>query len=308
MTNPGTPVQTLQLARRAMAFANQRTATHLATVGRFARSSPMGAGALCVLLALGTAAIFASTLAPHDPVYTNPTNLLEPPSSRFLLGTDYIGRDVLSRVIHGARVSLLVAFVAISTGGSMGFVWGLVSGYAGGQFDLLSQRLLDILQAIPTIILALLLVVALGVGLHAIMIAIAMVFIPGTTRLVRSSALSTKEMPYVEASRAIGASSVRVMLLHVTPQCIAPFLVLASFYLGIAIFAEASLSFLGLGIPPPHSTWGNMLGGVLSQIFKPPWWLVIFPGMAITITVLCFNLLGDALRDFLDPRLRGRLE
>jgi ABC-type dipeptide/oligopeptide/nickel transport system permease subunit len=149
--------------------------------------------------------------------------------------------------------------------------------------------------------------VAFGAGLTTVVVAIAVSFVPGSARIIRSAALSVREMPYVEAARTVGASPLRIMAYHVAPQCIAPFLINASFSLGVAIFAEAALSFLGLGVPPPAPTWGNMLGGITASLFKPPWWLVVFPGVAITITVLAFNLLGDGLRDYLDPRLRGRL-
>ncbi len=200
-----------------------------------------------------------------------------------------------------------MAFTSITAGTGLGFIWGVLTGYIGGKFDLISQRFLDILMSFPTVILALLLLAAIGAGLWTVILAIAVVSVPNSTRVMRSVVLSVKEMAFVEAARAIGASPIRVMFRHVAPQCIAPLLVVASIGLGVAVFAEAALSFLGLGIPPPTATWGNMLGGVLSNIFKPPWWLVIFPGVAITITILAFNLMGDALRDYLDPRLRGKI-
>ena len=162
--------------------------------------------------------------------------------------------------------------------------------------------------AFPTIILALLILAALGAGLVTIIAAIALIRIPSTARVIRSVALSVKEAQFVEAASAIGASELRIMFRHVAPQCLAPLLIVASAGLGSAIFTEAALSFLGMGVPPPTPTWGNMLGGVLNELFQPPWWLVIFPGVAITLTVLAFNLFGDALRDYLDPRLRGRLD
>ena len=257
---------------------------------------------------VGLTAIFANQIAPHDPEQAFFEVLKSPPSATYLLGNDYIGRDVLSRIIFGSRITLLVAIVSISVGSGFGFIWGVLTGYIGGKFDLLSQRLLDVLMAFPAVILALLLLAAIGAGLWTVIIAIAIVSIPNSTRIIRSVALSVNEMAYVEAARAIGASPKRVMILHIAPQCIAAAMVIASAGLGVAIFAEAALSFLGLGIPPPTPTWGNMLGGVLSNIFKPPWWLVIFPGVAITITILAFNLLGDALRDYLDPKLRGKLD
>jgi ABC-type dipeptide/oligopeptide/nickel transport system permease subunit len=274
----------------------------------FARSSPPGAISLLILAILLTIVIFAPLIAPYDPNESDFLNLTKPPSAQHWAGTDMIARDSLSRIIFGARITFLVAFVSIFVGDSVGFTWGVMSGYLGKRFDLVSQRFLDMLIAFPTVILALLLLAALGAGLVTVIIAIAVVRVPITARVIRSVALSVKEVQYVEAAQAIGASQMRIMVRHVAPQCVAPLLVVASAGLGLAIFTEAALSFLGMGIPPPTPTWGNMLGGVLSQIFKPPWWLVIFPGAAITITILAFNLMGDALRDYLDPRLRGKLE
>jgi ABC-type dipeptide/oligopeptide/nickel transport system permease subunit len=202
---------------------------------------------------------------------------------------------------------MVVAISSVLIGETLGFAWGVVSGYMGGKVDMVSQRLLEVMMSFPTLILALLLMSGLGAGLHTVVIAIAVTRIPGSARIIRSVVLSVKEMAYVEAVRCLGASTPRIMLRHVAPQCIAPMLVVASLNLGIAIFAEAALSFLGVGIPPPTPSWGNMLGGVLAEAFRPPWWIVLFPGLAITITILACNLLGDALRDFLDPRLRQRL-
>ena len=226
----------------------------------------------------------------------------------FPMGTDSLGRDTLSRVISGTQLSLFVSVSAVALSKFVGFAWGILSGYVGGRFDLLSQRLLDVLISFPSVILALLLLVALGAGVNTVIIAIAATGIAGTTRIIRSVALLVRESEYVLAARMIGASPVRIMLRHVAPQCIAPLLVVASASLGGAIFTEAALSYLGLGIPPPDPSWGNMLGGILVASFKPPWWLVVFPGCTITLTILAFNLFGDALRDHLDPRLRGRLE
>ena len=275
---------------------------------RFFRSSALGAVAVSLLIILAVVAIFAGQIAPYDPLVPDFEALQDSPSSTYYLGTDFIGRHLLSRVIHGSRITLLVAITSIATGGSLGFVWGVASGYLGGRFDLISQRLLDVLMAFPTVILALLLLAAIGAGVGTVILAIAIISVPNATRVIRSVALSVRETYYVDAARAIGVSPVRIMARHVAPQCVAPFLVVASAGLGTAVFAEAALSFLGMGIPPPTPTWGNMLGGVLSNLYKPPWWMVVFPGVAITFTILAFNLLGDALRDHLDPRLRGRLE
>ncbi len=275
---------------------------------RFARTSPPGAAALALLIGLGLMAIFANQLAPHDPLEISPDHFMKPPSLERPLGSDHVGRDALSRIIVGTRTSLFVAFIAVAVAKTFGFSWGILTGYLGGKFDLFSQRFLDVLISFPGVILALLLLAGLGAGLYTVIIAIAATGVAGTTRVIRSVAMSVREMTYVEAATASGASQLRIMVKHVAPQCIAPLMVVASASLGGAIFAEAALSFLGLGIPPPNPSLGNMLGGVLGDVFKPPWWLAVFPGVTITLTILAFNLLGDGLRDHLDPRLRGKLD
>ncbi|MDP2949015.1 MAG: ABC transporter permease [Chloroflexota bacterium] len=268
----------------------------------------MGAGAAALIVILVVVAGLARQLAPYDPLEADPSLLRSPPSVVHPLGTDHIGRDVLSRLMHGGRISFLVAVTSVVLGKAVGFSWGVASGYLGGKFDLISQRFLEVLLSFPGIILAILLLSVLGAGLHTVIIAITIGGIASPTRIIRSVVLSVKEMTYVEAARAIGASPIRIMALHVAPQCIAPAMVVFSVSLGAAIFTEAALSFLGLGIPQPVPSWGNMLGGVVADVFKPPWWLVVFPGVTITLTILAFNLLGDALRDYLDPRLRGQLQ
>ncbi len=277
-------------------------------VSRFVRSSLLGSVAAVFLLFMALVALFAPLLAPEDPLKANYGALLESPSIEFPMGTDGLGRDTLSRVIAGTRLSLMVSVTAVVISNIIGFSWGVLSGYLGGRFDLFSQRMLDVLISFPSVILALLLLVALGAGVNTVIIAIAATGIAGTTRIIRSVALLVRESEYVLAARMIGASPARTMIRHVAPQCVAPLLVVASASLGGAIFTEAALSYLGLGVPPPDPSWGNMLGGILVASFKPPWWLVVFPGFAITLTILAFNLFGDALRDHLDPRLRGRLE
>jgi peptide/nickel transport system permease protein len=274
---------------------------------RFLRSSLLGSLAAGLLIGVAVLAFMADVVAPYHPLEARYDATREPPSARFLLGTDHLGRDVLSRVLYGAQVTMVVAVASVAIGETLGFTWGVISGYLGGRVDMVGQRLLEVMMSFPTLILALLLMSGLGAGLHTVVIAIAVTRIPGSARIIRSVVLSVKEMAYVEAVRCLGASTPRIMLRHVAPQCIAPMLVVASLNLGIAIFAEAALSFLGVGIPPPTPSWGNMLGGVLAEAFRPPWWIVLFPGLAITITILACNLLGDALRDFLDPRLRQRL-
>lgn len=274
----------------------------------FLQSSLVGRASIAILAVVVLMAIFADWLAPYPPLQADYASIEMPPTAEHPLGTDHLGRDVLSRVIHGARVTLIVGLIAVVLADSIGFLWGLFSGYATGRFDMVSQRVLDILMAFPSLILAMLLLVGLGPGMRTVIIAIAFAQVPLTTRVIRSTALAIREMAYVEAARTSGAIPLRIALRHVAPQAIAPLLVLGSYNLGTAIFAEAALSFLGLGIPPPTPTWGNMLGGVLADSFRPPWWMVMVPGLAITITILASNLLGDALRDFFDPKMKAALE
>lgn len=274
----------------------------------FIRASPIGAISLLFWLLLIVVALFAPVLAPYDPLEANYGAIRTAPTVDNILGTDDLGRDVLSRIIYGARITLIVAITAVFTGDLLGFLWGVVSGYLGGRVDIVSQRIVEVLMSFPALILALLLLVALGSGLTTVIIAIAVTRVPSATRITRSVVLSIKETAYVDAAHMVGASQWRVMRHHIAPQCLAPILVVASLHLGAAIFAESALSFLGLGIPPPSPSWGNMLGGVLAAAFRPPWWLVIFPGVAITLAILTANLVGDALRDYLDPKLRQRIE
>jgi ABC-type dipeptide/oligopeptide/nickel transport system permease subunit len=274
---------------------------------RFLRASPLGTAAAVLVVVAVVLAIFAAQVAPYDPLRNDYTAARQSPSAQHLLGTDNLGRDVLSRIIYGLRVSLIVSVASILLGVSVGVVWGVTSGYAAGTYDLLSQRLIEVLSSFPTLILAMLLSVGLGPGLGTVIVAVGITQIPLATRITRSVVLSVKQTQFVEAARCVGASPARIMARQIAPQCIAPVAVIATLNLGTAIFAEAALSFLGVGVPPPTPSLGNMLGGVLAQSFQPPWWLVIFPGAAIALTVLAANLLGDALRDFLDPKLIARL-
>jgi peptide/nickel transport system permease protein len=282
----------------------RRSRAALRTARSFLRSSLVGRISVTVIAVVVLMAVFADWLAPYQPLETDYASIEVPPTAGHLMGTDHLGRDVLSRVIHGARVTLTVGLISVVLADSIGFLWGLFSGYATGRFDMVSQRVLDVLMAFPSLILAMLLLVGLGPGMPTVIIAIAFAQVPLSTRVIRSTALAIREMAYVEAARTSGATPLRIALRHVAPQAIAPLLVIGSYNLGTAIFAEAALSFLGLGIPPPTPTWGNMLGGVLADSFRPPWWMVIIPGLAITMTILASNLLGDALRDFLDPRMK----
>ena len=273
---------------------------------RFVRQNPLGAAAGLFLVAVIIIAAAAPLIAPFGPQDADFAHMNFSPDSINLLGTDPLGRDVLTRIIFGARTTLIVAFSAVFLGTTIGAIFGLTSAYLGGKYDLAVQRVLDILLSFPDLTLALLLAAALGPGLSTVIIAIAVTKIPFGGRIIRAVALQVKESDYVTAARAVGASNVRIMWLHVAPQCVATFLVLATAHLGIAIIIEAALGFLGVGIPPPTPTWGNMLAEQSKQ-FIPSWWLVGYPGLAITLLVLAFALFGDALRDFLDPRLRGRL-
>ena len=277
-------------------------------VRRFRTVSALGTVALVAWFLLIVIALGAPILAPYPPNEADYGAVRQGPSASHLLGTDNLGRDILSRIIHGARITLLVSVTSVFLGDAIGFIWGVISGFLGRRFDLFSQRVIDILMSFPSLILALMLLVVLGAGIETVIVAIASTQIPAATRITRSVVLSVREAMYVEAARSIGVNNLRLMVRHVAPQVAAPILVVATLHLGGAIFAESALSFLGLGIPPPAPSWGNMLGGVTAAAFKPPWWLVVFPGLAITLTIMAANLFGDALRDFLDPKLRQRID
>jgi len=272
---------------------------------RFARRSPMSAFWGLIAAAVIAMALAAPAVAPYDPLKSDFRAMTKPPSERHYFGSDQIGRDTLSRIIHGSRASLTVAIGAVVLGTTLGAFWGLACGYFGGRFDIVSQRIIEFLQSFPDLILAMAIAMALGAGMGTVIVAIAITRIPFGGRVIRAVVLSVKETSYVEAARGLGASHLRIMARHILPQCVAPYLILATTHLGVAIIIEASLGFLGVGIPPPTPTWGNMLADSLNAGLIPPWWLVLFPGTAITLTVLAFNLLGDGIRDILDPRLRG---
>jgi len=270
-----------------------------------ARRYPLGAiGAVIVLVFILTA-LFANFIAPFDPTATNPRASLARPNSIYWLGADFMGRDMFSRIVHGARISLAVGAGAMLLGGVLGVSIGLMSGYLGGAFDLLMQRLMDIMQSLPLLVMALVMAASLGPSLENTIIAIAIPLVPSVARVVRSSTLSLREQPFVEAARAVGMGEVRIAVRHVLPNTLAPLIVLATAQLGSAILVEASLSFLGLGIPEPYPSWGRMLSESAAEYVRTAPWLVIFPGVAISLTVFGTNLLGDALRDILDPRQRS---
>ena len=301
-TEPETAYPVEQIALTAESSRLRRTEGGFR---RFIRRSPMSAFWGLIAAAIIIMAVAAPVLAPYEPLKSDFRAMSKPPSERHYFGTDQIGRDVLSRVIYGSRASLTVALGAVVFGTTLGALWGLASGYFGGRFDIVSQRVIEFLQSFPDLILAMAIAMALGAGFWTVIVAIAITRIPFGGRVIRAVVMSLKELSYVEAARGLGASHLRIMARHILPQCVAPYLILATTHLGVAIIIEAALGFLGVGIPPPTPTWGNMLADSLNAGLVPPWWLVLFPGAAITITVLAFNLLGDGIRDILDPRLRS---
>lgn len=272
---------------------------------RFARRQPLGSISLVILLLVVLLAILAPQVASRDPYTIRVDQKLLPPSPEFLLGTDRLGRDLLSMLIFGSRVALIVGFGASCLGSVVGGVLGLVGGFFGKTIDNVIQRISDILMSFPGLILALAPVAVLGVGLVNVVVAIAIPIVPRAARVVRSAVLSTREQQYIEGAVAVGASNTRLMFIHIVPNVMAPFLIVLTAQLGTAVLTEASLSFLGLGVPPPNFSWGAMLAGHAADWFEVAPWTAIFPGLAISLVVFAVNFLGDALRDFWDPRLRS---
>jgi peptide/nickel transport system permease protein len=279
-------------------------------VARFGRRKPLGAVGGLIVLALIVTALLAPAISPYDPRQiireaNNRVPVYVAPGAVYPMGTDHVGRDIVSRVIHGARISLYVGLGAVLIGVTAWFVVGIVSAYAGRVVDLVVQRVVDAMMAVPGLIIVLAIMAVLGSSLNNVIIAIVIGMLAPVVRTVRSQVLSVKEQEYVLAARAIGARSTRIIVRHIMPNCLAIYLILATYYLGFAIILEASLSFLGVGVPPDVPSWGGMLtAAAQGHITKAPW-AGIFPGLAIFIVVLGFNLLGDALRDVLEPRLRG---
>ncbi len=278
----------------------------LGSVLRRLVSDPVTAVAIGVLFLLVLVAISAPVISPYDPSEIDPLNTLQHPSSSHLLGSDENGRDTLSRLIYGSRISLVVGFIAVSVAVTAGVPLGLVAGYSGKLLDSVIMRGMDAMLAFPAIILALSIVAVLGTGLYQLMVAIGVTSVPLYARLVRSQVLSLKEQDFVMAARAMGAPVPRILFRHILPNAIAPIVIAASLGMAFAILAEAGLSFLGLGVQPPTPTWGGMIQKGLPRIYQARE-LSIFPGIAIFLTVLSLNIVGDALRDSLDPKLRGRL-
>ena len=272
---------------------------------RFCRKKPLGAVGGAIMLVMLLVAVFAPQLATHDPIATSAAATLAPPSAEHWLGTDHLGRDTYSRLIWGTRVSLIVGIASTLFGSFLGGVIGLLSGYFGGTLDLITQRLLDILQGLPLLVLALVMAASLGPSIPNVVVAISIPIMPRAARVIRASVLSIREMQYVEAARALGLLHLRIAFRHVMPNTIGPFIVLMTAQLGSAILTEAALSFLGLGVPEPYPSWGRMLSVSAAEYAQKAPYLVLFPGIAISLAVFGSNLLGDALRDTLDPRLRG---
>lgn len=279
--------------------------TFLQEFGIFLKTKRLGTFGLTVAFLMVIAAAFAPWIANHDPYITTVEHIYEAPNTDYFFGGDHLGRDVFSRIIYGARISLVVGIVSSFVGCTIGMMVGVISVHFGGKTDLIIQRFIDAMIAFPTLILAIAIMAALGASVMNVIIALSIVYVPSTARILRAQYLAIKEMDYVLAARAVGAGSWRIMTKHMIPNAFALYLVIVTFHLGGAIIAEASLSFLGVGSPPDVPSWGGMLSGAASQYVALAPWLAVFPGMAIFVVVFSWNVLGDALRDVLDPRLRG---
>lgn len=276
---------------------------------QFMMQQPLGAAGLAVIILMMIGSVFAQYVAPYDPLQLDYGTMLAAPSGEHWLGTDAFGRDVLSRIIYGARTALLVGFLASFVGSTLGAVIGVISAFFGGRVDMVIQRFMDILLAFPIIVLALAVVAVVGkfpvAGLDLnLIIAIAIPMVPKVARVVRASALAVREMPYIDAARAAGYSDMRIMFRHMVPNVTAPYLIMFTAYVAQAILLEASLSFLGLGVTEPTAAWGLMLSGSSAEFYREAPWMIIFPGLAISLAVFAFNLFGDSLRDWLDPKIK----
>ncbi len=276
----------------------------LGAVIGFSRRRSLGAAGAVIILFMIASAIFAPFIAPYPPLATDFSAQLSPPNADHWLGTDAFGRDLLSRLIYGSRTALLVGFASAFMGATLGALIGVASAYFGGRADLLVQRVVDIFLSFPVIVLALAVVSILGTGVENVIMAITVPMIPNCARVVRSSALAVREMPYVDAARAAGFGHRRIIFRHMLPNVMAPYLIMLTAYVGQAILLEASLSFLGLGVAEPTPAWGLMLRGAAVEFAESAPWMAIFPGFAISLGVFAFNLFGDSLRDALDPKLR----
>ena len=278
-------------------------------VVQFIVTQPTGTAGLLVIAIMAFAGLFADIVAPYDPLAIDFAAMLSPPSWEHWLGTDAFGRDVLSRIIYGARTALAVGVLSSALGSGIGAVIGVGSAYFGGRIDTVIQRFMDILLAFPIIVLALAVVAVLGkwpvLGLDLnLIIAIAIPMIPKVARVVRSSALTIRELPYIDAARAAGYGHARIIFRHIAPNVVAPFLIMFTAFIAQALLLEASLSFLGLGVTEPTAAWGLMLSGTSQSFYSEAPWMILFPGIAISLAVFAFNLFGDSLRDYLDPRFK----
>jgi peptide/nickel transport system permease protein len=289
--------------------APHRSRRLLRAVLRFSVTQPLGAAGLVVIVVMLFAGLFANFVAPFDPLNVDYGAMLAAPSAAHPLGTDDFGRDILSRVIYGARTALAIGFLASFAGSSLGAVIGVISAYFGGRVDMAIQRVMDILLAFPIIVLALSVVAVLGkfivLGLDLnLVVAISIPIVPKVARVVRSAALAVCVMPYIDAARAAGYSDRRIIFRHIIPNVVAPYLIMLTAFMAQAILLEASLSFLGLGVTEPTPAWGLMLSGSSEQFYREAPWMILFPGLAISLAVFAFNLFGDALRDWLDPKFK----
>ncbi|MFZ0854101.1 MAG: ABC transporter permease [Hyphomicrobiaceae bacterium] len=271
---------------------------------RFCVENPLGAGGGVVVLVMMLMALFAEEITRFDPTANNFGDMLTAPNLHYWLGTDQFGRDLYTRIVYGARTALLVGFVSAFIGATIGLVLGVVSAYFGGLFDLIFQRIMDVVMAFPLVILALAVVSIFGTGTQNVIIAITIPFIPRCARVVRSSALAIRETPFIDAARACGFGHTRIVLRHMVPNVMAPYIVMMTAAVGQAILIEASLSFLGLGVQEPTPAWGLMLRGGAQEYAESAPWVAIYPGVAISLAVFGFNLFGDALRDWLDPKMK----
>jgi peptide/nickel transport system permease protein len=272
----------------------------------FCRRQPLGTVGLVLVLVMAVAGLGAEWIAPYSPTANDFAAMTEPPSWTHLMGTDQFGRDLFSRIVFGARTAFIVGFSCALVGGFAGLVLGVASAYFGGRIDLVLQRINDVIMAFPLIILALAVIAVFGSGVFNVILAITIPLIPRCARVVRSSALAIREVPYIDAARACGFGHARIILRHMVPNVLAPFLIMLTAFVGQAILAEASLSYLGLGVQEPVAAWGLMLQGGAEEYATTAPWIAIFPGVAIALTVFGFSLFGDALRDALDPKLRDR--
>jgi peptide/nickel transport system permease protein len=296
MTTIAQPAETAMPRRRPM-------------IVEFMRQQPLGAVSFVVIFAMMFAGIFAEWVAPYDPLTIDFAGILAPPSWEHWTGTDAFGRDTFSRIIYGARTALTIGFLSSLIGSSLGMLLGASCAYFGGKVDMVIQRFVDIMLSFPIIVLALVVVAVLGkwqvMGIDVnLVLAIAIPITPNVTRIVRAAALSVRAMPYIDAARTAGYSHLRIICRHMLPNLMAPYLIMLTAYIAQAILLEASLSFLGLGVAEPTPAWGLMLSGNAADFFREAPWMVIFPGLAISLAVFAFSLFGDALRDWLDPKFK----